>query len=513
MSSGADVDHQDSEGVTCLHLVCALDMEGRCIEYLLGRKATPSLADARGYNALHYAAAAGNSAAVQHLLEFARGGAGGQCLVSKAGHEGVTPVHLAAYNGHRDSLVMMLSRFPVVDLADDLGRSSLYLASYSGRSDCVALLLERGAMVTTNSSKCGLTPVHCAASQGHAETLKILLDNTEEASVVDTPDTGLAATPLMLAAYPGHKACVDLLLEYGSNVRAVDISGRAAIMWAVLSGQEECVRRLLEATAGDKLQVDRRGRNPLHVAAAHGQVIVLGVLIEHYPKEASAKDIEGYTPLHYAAYFGQEGTLDLLLQSEVTETGPGEEESVTTPLHCGLVSGSEQCLQILLAHSSAQVNTADPAGHSPLHIAAGKNLLNSTKLLISKGAEVNAKDSKGQTPLMMAAAGGHTGIIEVLMETERMDTECCDNEGNTALHLACARGMARSANIFLRGATSDLVSAQNALGKSALHLAAGRGLVDTTELLLGAGASVTCVDNQVTQDITSNNQKSDTSSV
>ena len=488
------MDHQDSEGVSCLQLVCALDMEGRCIEYLLGHKASPGLANTRGYNALHYAAAAGNSAGVQHLLEYARA-AHPSHLVSKAGDEGVTPVHLAAFNGHRDALVMMLSRFPVVDLEDNLGRSCLFLASYSGRSDCVALLLERGALVTSSSSKCGLTPVHCAASQGHTETLKILLDNTEEASVVDTPDTGLAATPLMLAAYPGNRGCVDLLLEYGSNVRAVDISGRAAIMWAVLSGQEECVRRLLEATAGDRLQVDRRGRNPLHVAAAHGQVIVLGVLIEHYPKEASARDTEGYTPLHYAAYFGQEGTLDLLLQSEVTETC-SDDVSVTTPLHCGLVSGSEQCLQIVLAHSSAQVNTADPGGHSPLHIAAAKNLLNSAKLLISKGADVNAKDAKGQTPLMMAAAGGHTGILEALME-ERADTEACDNDGNTALHFACARGMARSANLFLRCASSDLVSAQNIQGKSALHLAAGQGLVETTELLLGAGASVTCVDSQV----------------
>ena len=490
VSSGANVDHRDSEGVTCLHLVCALDMEGRCIEYLLGHKATPALADVRGYNALHYAAAAGNSAAVQHLLEF-----GGGDLFSKAGVEGVTPVHLAAYNGHRDVLVMLLSRFPSIDLADDLGRSALYLASYSGRSDCVTLLLERGALVTNNSSKCGLTPVHCASSQGHTETLKILLDNTEEASVVDTPDTSLAASPLMLAAYPGHRACVELLLEYGSNVRAVDICGRAAIMWAVLSGQEECVRRLLEATK-DRLQQDRRGRNPHHVAAAHGQVIVLGALIENYPKEVSARDSDGYTPLHYAAYFGQEGTLDLLLQSEVTESRSDEVNTVT-PLHCALVTGSEQCLQLLLANSTAQVNTADTVGHSPLHIAAARNLLNSTKLLISKGADVNTKNAKGQTPLMMAAVGGHTGIIEVLME-EHADTECVDSGGNTALHYACSRGMSRSANIFLRSASCDLVSVQNLKGKSALHLAAGRGLVETTELLLGAGASVTCVDSQVT---------------
>ena len=102
------MDRQDNEGTTCLHLVCALDMEGRCIDYLLGHKATAALADTKGYNALHYAAAAGNSTAVQHLLEF-----GGSELFTAAGlgDQGVTPVHLASYNGHRDALVILLSRY------------------------------------------------------------------------------------------------------------------------------------------------------------------------------------------------------------------------------------------------------------------------------------------------------------------------------------------------------------------------------------------------------------------
>ncbi len=39
-------------------------------------------------------------------------------------------------------------------------------------------------------------------------TLKLLLENTEEASVVDTSDTLVGATPLMLAAAAGHSACV-----------------------------------------------------------------------------------------------------------------------------------------------------------------------------------------------------------------------------------------------------------------------------------------------------------------
>ena len=186
-------------------------------------------------------------------------------MFCKAGEQGVTPLHLAAFNGHRDALVILVSRFSNIDLCDGLGRSPLYLASYSGKSDCVVLLLEQGALVTSNNTISGLTPVHAAARQGHLETLRTLLDNTEEASVVNTPDTCLAATPLMLAAYHGHKRCVELLLEYGSNEEVVDLEGRSALIWAVLAGQDECVK-VLGAGRGAG-QRDRRGRSAHHVAA------------------------------------------------------------------------------------------------------------------------------------------------------------------------------------------------------------------------------------------------------
>jgi len=56
--------------VSALQVSCAQDPECACVQYLLGHKALPSQLDKRGYNALHYAAAAGNSHALEHLLDF-----------------------------------------------------------------------------------------------------------------------------------------------------------------------------------------------------------------------------------------------------------------------------------------------------------------------------------------------------------------------------------------------------------------------------------------------------------
>jgi len=273
----------------------------------------------------------------------------------------------------------------------------------------------------------------------------------------------------------------------------VDIEGRTALFWSVVAGQEDSVKLLLKAGGDSSTRsTDRRGRTPHHVAAAYGQVNVLGALLGASTKEICLPDLDGFTPLHYAAFFGHEGTLEMLLQ---TETGAVADPKVNSfsPWHCAIMSGSEQCLQLLVGHSTAGVNTADATGATPLHIAASKNLLNSVKLLLSNGAEVNAKDIKNRTPIMMAASAGHVSIIEHLLD-ENADAECTDADGNTALHMACGKGMSKSANLFLKNASPEFVSQQNCQGKSALHLAAGQGLVETTELLLGAGASVTCVD-------------------
>ena len=158
VNSGSKVEEQDSEGVTPLMLASISDTEGRAVEYLLSHKALVSTVDASGRHSLHYAAAAGNAAAVQHLLEW-----GGEALLG--GDSGTTPLHLAAYNGHKDALVIMLAQAQDgADRVDSEGRTPLHLAAHTGQAACVELLLDQGSHVTRQDPR-GRTPVHCAAAQ------------------------------------------------------------------------------------------------------------------------------------------------------------------------------------------------------------------------------------------------------------------------------------------------------------------------------------------------------------
>ena len=158
VNSGSKVEVQDGEGVTPLMLASISDTEGRAVEYLLSHRALVSTVDASGRHSLHYAAAAGNAVAVQHLLEW-----DGEALLG--GDSGTTPLHLAAYNGHKDALVIMLAQTQDgVDRVDSEGRSPLHLAAHTGQAACIELLLDRGSHVTQQDPR-GRTPVHCAAAQ------------------------------------------------------------------------------------------------------------------------------------------------------------------------------------------------------------------------------------------------------------------------------------------------------------------------------------------------------------
>jgi ankyrin repeat protein len=95
------------------------------------------------------------------------------------------------------------------------------LAAIDNQLELAELLIERGADVNRK----GWTPLHYAATRGHREMIRLLLDNN--AYIDSEAENG--TTPLMMAAYSAPPLAVKLLLEEGADPTLVNHGNASAL--------------------------------------------------------------------------------------------------------------------------------------------------------------------------------------------------------------------------------------------------------------------------------------------
>jgi hypothetical protein len=147
-----------------------------------------------------------------------------------------------------------------------------------------------------------ITPVHCAAINPNADFLKVLLDLSNEQSIMDEimrkpvhyaatcigtaplklllergvdPREGdrEKTTPLMLAAKYGRSHNIEVLIKEGGlkdhDINVKNKEGNAAIHHAAFGGHVECIKKLLEAGANLHLP-GKNKMTALIIASAYG---------------------------------------------------------------------------------------------------------------------------------------------------------------------------------------------------------------------------------------------------
>ena len=88
---------------------------------------------------------------------------------------GISPLMLAAMNGHLEAVILLLDRGADINAQIETNKNTaLTLACFQGRAEVVATLLDRRAMVE-HRAKTGLTPLMEAASGGYVEVGEVLL--------------------------------------------------------------------------------------------------------------------------------------------------------------------------------------------------------------------------------------------------------------------------------------------------------------------------------------------------
>ena len=89
--------------------------------------------------------------------------------------DGMTPLLVAAFEGHRDVCELLLEYEADVDHCDATGRTPLWAAASMGHGTVVALLLFWGCYVDSIDNE-GRTVLSVAAAQGNTDVVKQLLD-------------------------------------------------------------------------------------------------------------------------------------------------------------------------------------------------------------------------------------------------------------------------------------------------------------------------------------------------
>ncbi|KAG2438513.1 hypothetical protein HXX76_005064 [Chlamydomonas incerta] len=108
--------------------------------------------------------------------------------------------------------------------ADHCGDPPLLLAAGNGHKSCVALLLDEGAHIEQRNVM-KETPLIRAAHNGHLHTVRYLLERGADVNAIDLGEN----TALHWAAMRGHVEVVRCLLRAGADRAAANAQGRTPI--------------------------------------------------------------------------------------------------------------------------------------------------------------------------------------------------------------------------------------------------------------------------------------------
>jgi ankyrin repeat protein len=152
------------------------------------------------------AAAMGETAACREFIQ------GDEVLLQMANSDGWTPLHLACFFGHLETVEMLLEMGADVMArsANAMHNTALHAAAASRSQDICAALLSHGADVNA-TQQAQYTALHAAAANGDLEIVRLLL--AHEAKAGAKSEKG--ETALDMARQRGHAAVVELLERTG----------------------------------------------------------------------------------------------------------------------------------------------------------------------------------------------------------------------------------------------------------------------------------------------------------
>uniref|UniRef100_A0A1A8VCX1 Uncharacterized protein n=1 Tax=Nothobranchius furzeri TaxID=105023 RepID=A0A1A8VCX1_NOTFU len=416
LDHNADVNLADEDGRTALSVVAlcvptaaGIQSFGEVAGLLLERGADPGHRDHDGMTPLLLAAYEGHDDVVELLLEA------GADVDETAHPDGsfssaaaVTPLLAAAAMGHMKTVSRLLFWGAAVDAIDCEGRTALCLAAARGSLEVVRALLDRG-LDENHKDDLGWTPLHAAACEGHRTICAALTDQGSMARVGEMDIEG--RTPLILAAQEGHWSTVKLLLDRRSPIDHRAYDGHSALSAAFLEGHADVAELLMKRGADTDVR-DAEGRPLLYLLVLNNCLDMAALLIEKGGVPLESRDSEGRTALHVASWQGNVEIVGLLLNHGANPNTQDAEGR--PPIHSVAWTGHVTMGHRLLEASAVNIDLACHQGATALSIASQEGHSNIVRMLLEKGANPNHIDKYGRSPVKVAGKHGLFNIVRLL---------------------------------------------------------------------------------------------------
>ncbi|XP_046570607.1 ankyrin repeat, PH and SEC7 domain containing protein secG-like [Haliotis rubra] len=167
----------------------------------------------------------------------------------------MTPLMVAAHEGHRRLFAFLVRTGANVSLVDGNGDNVLHLACRGGRMGFVKYVVTQCSVNINSKGMHG-------------------------------------STPLLQAVYCGHRDLLKFLVTKGANLSHVDDDGENILHWACRGGHVDIVKDILKQYNVGINSRENHGETPLMKAASEGHIGVFKFLVSKGANVSHVDDIE-----------------------------------------------------------------------------------------------------------------------------------------------------------------------------------------------------------------------------
>ncbi|XP_067667462.1 ankyrin repeat domain-containing protein 50-like [Haliotis asinina] len=215
-----DINSRGHYGMTPI-MVVAFKGNRRVFDLVLSKGADTSLVDNNCDNILHWVCRGGQVEMVKYVISQ------NFTDINSRGHYGMTPIMVAAVQGHRQVYDLVMSKGGDASLVDTYGDNILHWVCRGGHVEMVKYIISQNFTDINSKGEYGRTPMMVAAVKGHRRVLDLVMSKGGDASLVDTHGDNI----LHLASGQGHVTMVKHILSNTSvNVNAKNKHGNTAAM-------------------------------------------------------------------------------------------------------------------------------------------------------------------------------------------------------------------------------------------------------------------------------------------